>query len=103
MSDEDGFNNLAPKRADLPGVKVERRVSALSPRIHIRARLNQDLDGAQVVVGAREMQSGVTAKTPLLRRVNVLHLSLLDHRLQPACVADTGELKMLQELTQSLT
>ena len=88
---------ITSKLADLPGVKVERRVSALSPGIHICTGLDQDLDGAQVVVGAREMQGGVSAKTALLSRVDVIHLPLLDQGLQPACVSNTGELKKLLE------
>ena len=85
------------EEADLPGIKVEWGVSSLSPGIHIGARLNQDLNGAQVIVGAGKMQSGVAAKAPLLNLVNIIHFSLLDHGLQSACVADTCELKTLQD------
>ena len=79
---------------------MERSVSTLSPGIHIGARLNQDLNGAQVIVGAGKMQSGVAAKTPLFNLVNIIHFSILDHGLQSACVTDTCKLKTLEELNE---
>ena len=95
MNDDSKY--CSSEEADLPGIKVEWGVSSLSPGIHIGARLNQDLNGAQVIVGAGKMQSGVAAKAPLLNLVNIIHFSLLDHGLQSACVADTCELKTLQD------
>ena len=86
------FHKYGSLWCELPGIKVKRGITALSPGVNICAGLDQDLHGAQVVVGAGKVEGSVHAETALLGGVNVVHLPRLDHGPQAARVADAGEL-----------